>query len=659
MSCGTDRPRIPNSVPNMERRSSPHRHSLACLILHCAVNVLDSGLLCQLDEIVEARRSRVTSSSLCSLVAAAMWKLWPQLSKTMKSMAARYGCSMSVSDVESLGKMNVSSDAGATSFHDCTEKIGVFGRSCVTSRGLGRGHLLMREYPFAVCCKQSCTCRHDVYLAEHILLTILLYSNLRSGGCHRGVKSRESDLKLDAFFSTLQSKLGSELQPSPISQDLDTWSYRQQCLMFTIGCLIELAVSDTATLDKSSSSWFEKFKVSHEEKPSSELANRAWLVVNILARLPTNTHAITRVVFSRRTGSESQRPNDADVEQEIAGYGVYLCTSCVNHSCDPNATIRFQFADSSGTDNISLLSTAACEIVALKSIHSLLEVTVSYGPLAGRDPLKFRKSVLQKQYLFSCMCEACERETLQAESDAGGTSPEQYVGGNEENASLLNDLVAKVPVLNVQVTETLNLFHRCNNEGKAQGLLRNLCREHINPIMLELLEVRSQTFGIPFPRHICELRNELHAHTDQYCVSSVSASVDELNNYSTLIPRISQHDGPAVSSPPTQLFKEWSTAYCCTLDMQAHVLALQHEYKPAANCVREAIFHMLLAQTYSVYDVAIARERTKLAGLLVSCGRILEARSEASKALDILVVSTNTGDIDYVESLRILEFTGR
>ena len=75
---------------------------------------------------------------------------------------------------------------------------------------------------------------------------------------------------------------------------------------------------------------------------------------------------------------------------------MYPLASLVNHACAPNARVQY--------DGRQL------QLVSASPMRPSAEVTISYGPTAGRTPLATRRAQLQEQYHFICHCPACEDE---------------------------------------------------------------------------------------------------------------------------------------------------------------------------------------------------------------------------------------------------------
>ena len=82
------------------------------------------------------------------------------------------------------------------------------------------------------------------------------------------------------------------------------------------------------------------------------------------------------------------------------GRAVYLNASKLNHSCDPNALVVF--GDSYNPCQLQIQSTKG-------KIYIGQEITISYGPLATKQPTEERKLKLKQDYSFDCECDACDK----------------------------------------------------------------------------------------------------------------------------------------------------------------------------------------------------------------------------------------------------------
>ena len=84
------------------------------------------------------------------------------------------------------------------------------------------------------------------------------------------------------------------------------------------------------------------------------------------------------------------------------GSGLYLRQSKINHSCSPNAEIRFPYSN-----NI-------LQVVALRDINVDEEICISYLDECQLNRSRHsRQKHLQENYLFLCECEKCQEEINQ------------------------------------------------------------------------------------------------------------------------------------------------------------------------------------------------------------------------------------------------------
>lgn len=84
------------------------------------------------------------------------------------------------------------------------------------------------------------------------------------------------------------------------------------------------------------------------------------------------------------------------------GSGLYLTQSKINHSCRPNAEIRFPYSN-------NLL-----QVVALRDITADEEICISYLDECQINRSRHsRQRRLQENYLFLCDCEKCQEEINQ------------------------------------------------------------------------------------------------------------------------------------------------------------------------------------------------------------------------------------------------------
>lgn len=100
------------------------------------------------------------------------------------------------------------------------------------------------------------------------------------------------------------------------------------------------------------------------------------------------------------------------------GLALHPKTSQFNHSCRPNAFVRFDVFKSvsapekSGQHHIS--------VHALRDIHENEEITLGY--VDGTYPFEKRQQELKERYFFTCSCELCTKEREAAANPSHTTS---------------------------------------------------------------------------------------------------------------------------------------------------------------------------------------------------------------------------------------------
>jgi hypothetical protein len=138
----------------------------------------------------------------------------------------------------------------------------------------------------------------------------------------------------------------------------------------------------------------------------------AFELFHILLRLPANAVTISKVMSSSEVMMS--------LEQVRLGCAVFLHATSINHACDPKSTLRFHFRDSfsremgiNGIDSISndlnskpigkypkLFADMHLEIVSTRSWALKEEITISYGPIAGRDNLQTEEYFSSNTYFI-------------------------------------------------------------------------------------------------------------------------------------------------------------------------------------------------------------------------------------------------------------------
>ncbi|KAI1611569.1 SET and MYND domain-containing protein [Exophiala viscosa] len=87
------------------------------------------------------------------------------------------------------------------------------------------------------------------------------------------------------------------------------------------------------------------------------------------------------------------------------GLALHPSTALLNHSCDPNAFVRFQVLPASQQPGFA--EPGGISIHALRDISKNEEITLSY--VDNTLPLENRRGELMERYFFRCSCNLCAR----------------------------------------------------------------------------------------------------------------------------------------------------------------------------------------------------------------------------------------------------------
>jgi hypothetical protein len=409
----------------------------------------------------------------------------------------------------------------------------------------------------------------------------------------------------------------------------------------------------------------------------SRMYHRSFELFQICARLPQNTHAISRVKMVEHVGHASE------IIQERAGFGLFLTGSAVNHSCVPNCSVRFHFSkaikkdiyDFNNRDEINknknknknnieiknknmmkILENVRLEVVSTRIIPGETECCISYGPLKGKHNTQTRRKLLEKQYLFTCNCPACsdgicEGNNLQEKNckiiaSQGNKDNLNRLGNgpgprstSEENKFLqqnerdIDDFSAQKQQDDVmsdliQLNSSLPKFRNKLNEIKSK-----MCEFSVN--LSSDSEKNKNILNNFDAENILLLRNSLKELNDNFfterkwnnmrtagkCGTSIDNRVFSNNEN-----RKSEMDGSA-SRKRLKIFEgmyaEYCSVFCETYDISAHIASLRGQYREACLFVQDSISGMTDSRSLASYaedDVAVARERVKLAQCMLRAG---------------------------------------
>jgi hypothetical protein len=100
-----------------------------------------------------------TSKYLCELSCALVLAQSQDLMTNIQNLMKRYGCRENMPELLDKSSSVNYRDGSSATFSFCNECSGEHGRMLCTTQGVGRGHILLRETPFAVVMATSCGCK--------------------------------------------------------------------------------------------------------------------------------------------------------------------------------------------------------------------------------------------------------------------------------------------------------------------------------------------------------------------------------------------------------------------------------------------------------------------------------------------------------------------
>ncbi|CAM9574713.1 unnamed protein product [Phaeothamnion confervicola] len=152
---------------------------------------------------------------------------------------------------------------------------------------------------------------------------------------------------------------------------------------------------------------------------SGEFSLAVKRLTHVLCQVATNSFAVA----SAEEEEESEGAAAAAAAQRVRhmrrGVAVFPTAAMLNHSCEPNAIVRFDGTSSGEGGGTSGSGAVRATVVATRSIALGAGVTVSYGPMAWREPaVAARRAALRRSYGFDCRCDACLSDSAAAASFA-------------------------------------------------------------------------------------------------------------------------------------------------------------------------------------------------------------------------------------------------
>jgi hypothetical protein len=326
-----------------------------------------------------------------------------------------------------------------------------------------------------------------------------------------------------------------------------------------------------------------------------------WEIFQTLIRIPHNTHSINSLISSS---------TDLSLTQNRLGLGLFPVASSLNHSCVPNAFVKFTRELDSNQSKFPY----CLELIACTDISPGQELTISYGPTAQQS-LLFRNEILCDQYRFLCQCECCVQQRQRAVVERAGREDKGEASKGEKNREV-NGV-----------------------SQESQGVLRK-----------RLFAMKSQM-------EACLQSQDSHSPSQR--ISSILCQIQAecleiLREYHSVIERL------------VPCSCEIEECLCLCYDILGHLSATLSEYQQGIHWIEKAIEIMINPLTsvserkgYETNDIVILREQMKVIQMLYLGERWRDCDCLATEVQNEMKPFVDCQcDQDYCELQRIIHFLG-
>ena len=281
-------------------------HTPACVFLACAEAFLSQGV----EKLIRERHpkcDKLPSEDVCKLCCAVVHAQRGDVITNVHTLLGRYTCKLGA---RSTGFVNTEHDvlldpADPKSLYRsccCEETLGSHGRSLMVNQSVVRGHILLKESPYAAVSCGHCACAAGNVLSEHITLAVAIdqskdknpekhakflstfYSGLTEKGLMNNVNGSGSST---GQYKHRPSAFISSSHDAVIERNgSHTWSLTTQILMALVCAIHNLYQMHT-----------DNGRLDNINKMS--LFDTSWRLMQVLSRLPHNTHAVSCVVSNK------------------------------------------------------------------------------------------------------------------------------------------------------------------------------------------------------------------------------------------------------------------------------------------------------------------------------------------------------------------------
>ena len=280
-------------------------HTPACAFLVCAEAFLSQGV----EKLIRERHPKcdnLPSEDICRHCCAVVHAQRGDVIANVHALLGRYNCQL---DARSTGFVNTEHEmllnpADPKSLYTscCEETLGTHGRSLMVNQSVARGHILLKESPYAAVSCGHCACAAGNVLSEHITLACVIEQskdkNLEKHAkflstFYSGLTAKEAMIEVNGSGSSTGQYKHRPSTSTSSSHDAaierngsHTWSLTTQILMALVCAIHNLHQMhiDSGRLDNIN---------------KMNLFDKSWKLMQVLSRLPHNTHAVSCVITNK------------------------------------------------------------------------------------------------------------------------------------------------------------------------------------------------------------------------------------------------------------------------------------------------------------------------------------------------------------------------
>ncbi len=598
-------------------------HRDSCIYLALARESLSHGLQSLLKDAVDGCSSKVTYFSFVKFIIIAVVSQYEIISNIQKRFSDRWSIE---SQSSNLSKVNDNFDYNCTGFSGTDkdyvhiQRDAVIGRKLLCRHGLSKGVVLLREKPYITTHSSKCGCRQDNLLAEHIDMAMKVFER-------RDVNRIKFNYFMSHFYSGISPPGLHDIEHDSLDSvsifttevdDSLVWSFGKVCLLGMIATLYCLETSGENI----------SAELLRNKEWISGLHEKSFTLFTILSRIPFNTHAITRVISSEC--EDITRKVSRTVVPIHVGYALFLHASSINHSCEPNAIVRYQSKSELNTIG-ECMDDVVIEIITTSSVSRGDEISISYGPVAARHSLYLRRQLLREQYLFDCNCVACAREasaiSSERESQRSQSRATSVVEKQKEMCHGLILLQQQLVEANIVLTEILSVKSDAHLLISLSRFEKSLLRP-IQETWHSLQRTHFEEFWLQFTAFEHQSREDLQQRVGVFSRTKKPSHKSFIFSSLEAIPK----------QTIDALSQEFGGVTCLMFDILSHLKAEQHLTAEAIDHLLKSLNLMIFTGTFGPDSIELNREIFKLATLYFHQG-------DFSACLPYINCRENSGEI--------------